>query len=201
MPSSTEPVASAPATPSPLGIAFGLPSPAVISLFVSETLHLTYANLAVWTSHLIMVKYDHTVFQKGFERLLGRFLGILAGWVILAVFPDATLIRVCVETVLVISFFYFYFAQRLAYTFLNAGILTITIVGIGDLDPTMAYVAGEEILVALVIGIASADLVMWLTASEWDPASKRAWSLSGPCSATGSTTVRCSRSAAWRRCC
>jgi len=169
MPPPADPAApsiSAPPVPTPFEHAVRLAFAAVLSLFVSEVLHLSYANLAVWTTHMVMVKYDYTVFQKGFERLLGRFLGIAVGWVLLALFPDAWSIRLYVETLLVVVFFYLYFAGRLAYTFLNTGILTITILAIGEKEPAQAYVVGREFLVAIAVGIAAADLVMWLTTRE-----------------------------------
>jgi uncharacterized membrane protein YccC len=171
MPSAAEPSAAAVANllpESPLARATRIAVAAVLSLFVSELFHLTYSNLAVWTTHLIMVKYDHTVFQKGIERIVGRFLGIFVGWALLAVFKDAWGLRLCFEAILVTALFYLYFAQRLAYTFLNAGILTVTIIGIGDQDPTLAYVAGREILAAVAIGILAANLVMWSTYGELD---------------------------------
>lgn len=169
MPASTEPTAATvPPGPSPLGRSLRMATAATLCLLVAEILNLTYASMAVWTTFLVMVKYDYTVFQKGAERLLGRFLGIGLGWILFALFPDAWGIRRCFESIAVLAFFYFYFSGRLAYTALNAGILLISVVSIGDSDPAMAYTAGWEMLPALAVGIAAADLVMWLSSNEGD---------------------------------
>src|SRR4051812_2352648 len=114
------PPPSEPATPSPLAQATRIALAAVVSLLVAECLHLRYSNMAVWTTHMVMAKYDFTIFQRGIERLIGRFVGVFIGMGLLAVFPDAWGIRAFLEAIFLTIFFYIYFAGRLAYTFLNA---------------------------------------------------------------------------------
>jgi uncharacterized membrane protein YgaE (UPF0421/DUF939 family) len=167
MPSSGVAVIS-PAQPSPLLRAVRIATAAIVTLFVAEWLQLTHVNLAVWTTHMIMVNYDFTVFQRGIERLLGRILGVVAGWVLIAVVPDATGIRLALEAIMVTALFYLFFAKRLAYTFLNAGMYLIAIISIGEQDPAHVNVVGRELLMATLVGVAVADLMIWLTASERD---------------------------------
>ncbi len=141
---------------------------AVLCFLVVEWLNLAHANLAVWTTFMVMAQYTFTVFQKGIERILGRALGILAGWMLVAATPDAWLVRHFVETVLLAAFFYVYFANRLAYTFLNAGLYLAVIVEIGLREPDQVLAQGKSMFLAIVVGVAAADLVIWLTGHERD---------------------------------
>src|SRR5271166_6328533 len=91
----------------------------VLCLGAAEVFGLEHANLAVWTTYLVMAQYTFTSFQKGLERVVGRGLGILAGLVLTTLFNEAALLSLGLIAVLLTTFFYFYFAGRLAYTFLN----------------------------------------------------------------------------------
>src|ERR1700733_14562170 len=91
----------------------------VVCLVLAEWLGLTHSNLAVWTTYLVMAQYTFSRFQKGVERVVGRGLGILAGLVLTTWFHDTALLTVVLIAVLLTTFFYLYFAGRLAYTFLQ----------------------------------------------------------------------------------
>src|SRR3954471_21260671 len=93
----------------------------VVCLLLAEWFGLEHANLAVWTTYMVMAQYAFTSFQKGLERVVGRGLGILAGLVVTTWFNDAPLVALALIVVMLTAFFYVYFAGRLAYTFLNAG--------------------------------------------------------------------------------
>src|SRR5262249_35857117 len=94
----------------------------VVCLVLAEGLGLEHANLAVWTTFIVMAQYTFTRFQKGLERVVGRGLGILAGLVLTTWFNETSLLALGLIAVLLTTFFYLYFAGRLAYTFLNAGL-------------------------------------------------------------------------------
>src|SRR5260370_188767 len=87
---------------------------------LAEVFGLEHANLAVWTTYLVTAQYAFTRFQKGRERVLGRGLGILAGLVLTTWFRETPLLTLTLIAVLLTTFFYLYFAGRLAYTFLQA---------------------------------------------------------------------------------
>jgi uncharacterized membrane protein YgaE (UPF0421/DUF939 family) len=93
----------------------------VVCLVLAERFGLEHGNLAVWTTYLVMAQYTFTRFQKGLERVVGRGLGILAGLVLTTWFHDTPLLTLGLIAVLLTTFFYIYFAGRLAYTFLQAG--------------------------------------------------------------------------------
>src|SRR5215472_18113324 len=101
---------------------------ATACLVVVELGRLQHGNLAVWTTHMVMSQYSFSIFQKGVERIVGRGLGILAGLVLVTLFPDAPALCLFVEALLLLAFAYVYFAGRLAYTFLNAGLYLAAIV-------------------------------------------------------------------------
>jgi uncharacterized membrane protein YccC len=138
----------------------------VVCLVLAGWFRLTHANLAVWTTYMVMVQYAFTRFQKGLERVVGRGLGILAGLVLTTWFHDTPLLTLALIAILLTGFFYLYFAGRLAYTFLNAGLYVVAMFQIGHADPSLAVRAAEGLFAAIVLGVAVADVVSWLTGAE-----------------------------------
>ncbi len=59
---------------------------------------------------------------KGRERAAGRGLGIVGGLVLLVVFRNTLYLGFVFECLALLVFFYVFFCNRLAYTFLNAGL-------------------------------------------------------------------------------
>ena len=112
-----------------------------------------HANLAVWTTYLVLAQYGFTRFQKGLERVVGRGLGILAGLVLTTWFHDTPVLTLVLIAVLLTSFFYFYFAGRLAYTFLQAGLYLVAMFQIGHANPGSAVPAAEGLFAAIVLGV------------------------------------------------
>jgi uncharacterized membrane protein YccC len=140
----------------------------VVCLVLAEWLGLEHANLAVWTTYLVMAQYTFTRFQKGLERLVGRGLGILAGLVLTTWFHDTALLTLVLLATLLTTFFYLYFAGRLAYTFLQAGLYVVAMFQIGHANPASAVSAAEGLFAAIVLGVVVADMVTWLLGAEHD---------------------------------
>src|SRR5262245_16717484 len=138
----------------------------VVCLVLAEWFGLEHANLAVWTTYMVMAQYPFTRFQKGLERVVGRGLGILAGLVLTTWFHDTPLLTLGLIAVLLTTFFYFYFAGRLAYTFLNAGLYVVAMFQLGHADPASAVTTARGLLVAVVLGVIVADVVSWLFGAE-----------------------------------
>jgi uncharacterized membrane protein YgaE (UPF0421/DUF939 family) len=138
------------------------------SLVLAEVLHLQHANLAVWTTFLVMAQYTYTSFQKGLERVVGRGLGILAGLVLTTWFNETPLLALGLIGALLTVFFYVYFAGRLAYTFLQAGLYLVAVFQIGHADPTAAVSEAKELFAAIVVGVLVAVVVNWLAGVEED---------------------------------
>ena len=109
-----------------------------------------------------------TRFQKGLERVVGRGLGILAGLVLTTWFHDTALLTLVLIAALLTTFFYLYFAGRLAYTFLQAGLYVVAMFQIGHANPTSAVSAAEGLFAAIVLGVMVADVVTWLFGAERD---------------------------------
>jgi uncharacterized membrane protein YccC len=139
-----------------------------VCLLAAEWLGLEHADLAVWTTYLVMSQYPFTRFQKGLERVVGRGLGILAGLVLTTWFHDTAVLTVVLIAALLAIFFYLYFAGRLAYTFLQAGLYLVATFQIGHADPASAVPAAERLFVAIVVGVVVADVVTWLLSTERD---------------------------------
>jgi uncharacterized membrane protein YccC len=140
----------------------------VVCLALAEWWGLEHGNLAVWTTFLVMAQYPFTRFQKGLERVVGRGLGILAGLVLTTWFNDTALLTLGLIAVLLTTCFYFYFAGRLAYTFLQAGLYVVAMFQIGHANPAAAVPAAEGLFAAIVLGVVVADLVTWLAGAESD---------------------------------
>src|SRR5262245_40589775 len=117
----------------------------VACLVLAEWFGLEHADLAVWTTYLVMAQYTFTSFQKGLERVVGRGLGILAGLVLTTWFHDTAVLTLVLIAVLLTACFYIYFAGRLAYTFLQAGLYLVAMFQIGHADPAAAVSAAEAL--------------------------------------------------------
>src|SRR5262245_62976695 len=98
---------------SPTGNAVLTAGATVVCLFLAEWIGLTHADLAVWTTYLVMAQYTFTRFQKGVERVVGRGLGILAGLILTTWFHDTPWLTAALMAILLTTFFYLYFAGRL----------------------------------------------------------------------------------------
>ncbi len=141
---------------------------AALCLVLAEWWHLEQAALAVFTTHMVMAQYAVTAFQKGVERLAGRTLGIVGGLALLTLCQHTPLLAVFLKALALLTFFYVHFSGRLAYTFLNAGLYLAIIVEIGHADPTQAFPQGKEMFLAVLVGVAVATAVVWLTGAESD---------------------------------
>jgi uncharacterized membrane protein YccC len=139
---------------------------AVVALACVEWFHLEHGNLAVWTTHMVMVQYPFSSFQKGVERVLGRGLGILGGLVLLTLWRNAASMATIFEGLALLAFFYVYFSDRLAYTFLNAGLYLAVIMQIGRAEPEQVFSEGWQMFLAIVVGVVVANLVSWLSGME-----------------------------------
>jgi uncharacterized membrane protein YccC len=140
----------------------------VVCLVLAEAWNLERADLAVWTTFLVMAQYSFTTFQKGVERVVGRGVGILAGLVLSTWFNDLPLVALALIGVALAAFFYLYFAGRLAYTFLQAGLYLVATFQLGHAAPTRAVWEAEELFAAIVLGVVVADLVTWVAGVEGD---------------------------------
>ncbi len=117
---------------------------------------------------MVLSQFTFTRFQKGIERAVGRGLGILAGLVLILWFRDASIFTLLTIGALLTTFFYFYFAGQLAYTFLNAGLYVVAMFEIGLADPASAVNAAESLWGAIVVGVAVAVLATWVWGAERD---------------------------------
>src|SRR3954451_18745528 len=72
----------------------------VVCLVLAEWFGLEHADLAVWTTYLVMDQYTFTSFQKGLERVVGRGLGILVGLVLTTWFHDTAVLTLVLIAVL-----------------------------------------------------------------------------------------------------
>jgi uncharacterized membrane protein YccC len=140
----------------------------VACLVLAEWFGLQHANLAVWSTYMVMAQYSFTSFQKGLERVVGRGLGILAGLILTTWFHDTPLLTLALIAILLTAFFYVHFAGRLAYTFLNAGLYIVVMFEIGHANPASAVSAAEGLFAAIVLGVVVADVVTWLSGAERD---------------------------------
>jgi len=137
-----------------------------ICLFCAERLNLQQPGLAVWSTHIVMVQFTFTTFQKGMERILGRGVGILIALVLATLTRNAWVVGVALEMLAIVALFYIYFAGKLAYTFLNAGLYLAVVMEISRTEPALATTVASELFVAIAVGVGVAVLVAWITGGE-----------------------------------
>jgi uncharacterized membrane protein YccC len=139
-----------------------------VCLILAERLHLQQPGLAVWSTHMVMVQYSFTTFQKGVERVLGRGTGILIALVLAALTRNAWGLGIVLEMLAIVPLFYVYFSGRLSYTFLNAGLYLASVMEISRAHPATALAQAGDLFSAIVVGVAVAVLVSWLGGAERD---------------------------------
>src|SRR5262249_27004842 len=81
---------------------------------------------------------------------------------------DLACLTVVLIAALLTSFFCLYFAGRLTYTFLQAGLYVVAVFQIGYANPASAVSAAEALFAAIVLGVVVADVVTWLFGTERD---------------------------------
>lgn len=154
-----------------------------ICAVLTEALHLDFSYLAVMTAHMVMAQYAFTSFQKGLERVVGRGLGIAYGLILVTLFHETPTLATALKMVGLLVVFYIHFTGRLAYTFLNCGLYLAAITEIGHEDPAKAFPAGQDMMLAIVLGVVVADLVNWLCGAEQSlaiqPGGQPLWPLRG----------------------
>ncbi|MFO0881063.1 MAG: FUSC family protein [Gemmataceae bacterium] len=150
----------------PTGQAWRIATACLLTFLCTQGWQLSHANLGVWTTFMVMINYPNTVFQKGIERLVGRIVGVLLGLAVTTVLGDAAPLVLYAEALLLVAFFYVASANRLTYTFLNAGLYTVVLVDQGLAQPDQAASVAWELIVVIGVGVVVADLVAWLTGAE-----------------------------------
>lgn len=115
-----------------------------ICLILASVWGLKQPNLAVWTTFLVMAQHTYSSFQKGIERVVGRGVGIFLGLVLTTWCNDMPLFELVTVGVLLTAFFYVYFAGRLAYTFLQAGLYLVAVLEIGNASPMAVFSEAED---------------------------------------------------------
>jgi uncharacterized membrane protein YccC len=153
---------------SPISHALRVAVAASLCLVLADWFRLEHGSQAVLTAHMVMAQYPYTVYQKGIERIIGRGSGILCALVLLTLGANAPVLAFVLKLLALLVFFYVYFSGRLAYTFLSAGLYLAVIVEVGNANPAAAIPVGEELFLAIVIGVLMAIGVMWLTSAEHD---------------------------------
>ena len=92
---------------------------------------------------------------------------------LLTVWRNTFSLVMVLEAVSLLLFFYVYFSDRLAYTFLKAGLYMAVIIQIGHANPAAAQPEGWQLFLAVVVGVVVANLVSWYTGMERDCNSDR----------------------------
>lgn len=152
--------------PNPVLQALRIATSCTLCLVLAAWWRLEHANLAVWTSYMVMAVVPVTVFQRGFERALGRGLGIVVAVALVAVFPDQQLVRLLVGSVLLMVVFYGYIAGRLSYAIINGAMYFSVLVQMANANPATVTHQGWEMFLAVLIGCLVSDLVVWVTRAE-----------------------------------
>lgn len=139
-----------------------------ICLICAERLHMAQSGLAVWSTYMVIVQHTFSTLQKGIERILGRGLGIFLALVLATLTRNAWGLGFVLEMLAIVPLFYFYFSDRLAYTFLNAGLYLASMTEIARSHPDAATTMAGDLFAAITLGVVVAVLVDWISGAEHD---------------------------------
>src|SRR5262245_44045872 len=137
-----------------------------ICLVLASWWRLERTNLAVWTTYMVMAVVPITVFQRGFERVLGRAGGIVAAIALVSVFPDQHLARLSIGGLLMLVVFYGHLSGRLSYAMINGALYFSTLIQQAHTSPGTVTHEGWEMFWAVLLGCLVSDLVVWVTRGE-----------------------------------
>lgn len=135
-------------------------------LLVSEWLELGQPSLSVFTAHLVMVLFPYSAFQKSFERVTGRLLGVAYGLVLVMFLSQATLLLLSLTMLGQLLFFYVYSSGQLSYAALMGGLFLGLIVEMGINAPTAAQSYAVSLVEQLVLAAVMILFVNWVTGAE-----------------------------------
>jgi uncharacterized membrane protein YccC len=152
--------------PNPVLQALRIATSCALCLVLVAWWRLEHANLAVWTSYMVMAVVPITVFQRGFERALGRGLGIVVAIALVGLFPDQRLVRIVLGSVLLMAVFYGYIAGRLSYAIINGAMYFSVLTQLATTSPADVTHQGWEMFLAVLVGCLVSDLVVWVTRAE-----------------------------------
>ena len=117
---------------------------------------------------MVLATYNFTAFQRGLERLGGRAVGVVLGIAFVTVCRDIPILSLLLQGLVLLPCFYVYFAGRLAYAALNAGLYFAAMILIGQENPEAVTTQGLGLLCAIAVGVLIAELGAWLTGLEQD---------------------------------
>jgi uncharacterized membrane protein YccC len=147
-----------------LGLRIGVA--ATTCLVVTEWLHLQEAALSVYSTHLVMVQFPFSAFQKGVERIVGRVAGVLYGLALVQLFWPTPFLFVTLAVLGLLVVFYVYASGRLSYAALNGGLFVGVMAVTGITAPATALPYAVGLIPQLVLGVGAALLVNWVTGAE-----------------------------------
>lgn len=152
--------------PNPALQALRIAAACLLCLILATWMRLEHANLAVWTTYIVMAIVPITVFQRGFERALGRGVGIVASVVLVSLFPDQELVRVLIGSGFLLAMFYGHLAGRLGYALINGGLYFSIVLEMARTQPDIVVHQAWEMMWAVLVGCLVSDVVVWATRGE-----------------------------------
>jgi len=140
----------------------------LICLVVTERFQLGMGFMSVLSAHLIITQFQYTTFQKGVERILGRFSGVLFGLVLVVFFRETPALYLSLFLIAQVIFFYVYASGRMSYAAIQGGAFSVVVVATGITSPpAAAFVVAAETAAQILLGVGAALLVVWTTGTEY----------------------------------
>lgn len=139
---------------------------ATACVLVAEWLRLPMSYVSVISVHIVMAQYTFTAFQKGVERVLGRFLGLGYALVLVLFFRQVPFVYLLLMVAGLLVFMYVYAAGRFSYTALQASFMIGALAEIGIAEPQQVQSTAINIFGHILLGVTLAVLVNWLTGAE-----------------------------------
>jgi uncharacterized membrane protein YccC len=139
---------------------------AVCCLYVGEMLEIGQTSLSVYTAFLVMALFPITSFQKGFERFVGRALGLAYGVAVIWLARENWLLYLVLIVLGQMVACYIYLSGRLAYAALMGAIFIGVMATLGVTAPATASPYFQAAVIQLLLGEALAFFVNLITGAE-----------------------------------
>jgi uncharacterized membrane protein YccC len=153
--------------PGPVPTALRVAAASTLCLLVVEYFHLDQGYLSVITTLLVMAQYTNTSFQKGVERILGRLAAVVFAVLLVTLLRGRPWLYLTLLVAMQLACNYVYASGRLLYAGLQMSAFSAGLAGIGmTATPAEVVPMSVNIIVQVVLGVAVANLVNWLTRAE-----------------------------------
>ena len=142
-------------------------SAAAICLAVDAWFQLDMGYLSVFTAHVVNLNYANTPFQKGIERIVGRFLGVFYATILVVFLRDLPGLCIALMATAMVATWYVQASGRFAYGAFLAGVfMALTLAVSLNSPPAVAVQTFHGTIIQVLLGVFVAEIINFGTGAE-----------------------------------